>query len=217
LLILLTDCDISNATGLANGRDKLINAPKSYKKWVKSGVYTPLRAPTVKKVRTKEEQLPNNKNDESIIKTVYDYYSTTKTAYDFEFCAIQIAKLMDKNIVECDRTRSWRDGGRDAVGKYRIGEEQNGIEVEFALEAKRYSKGVGIKDTSRLISRLRHRQFGIFVTTSYLGDQAYKEIIEDQHPVIVVSAVDIVKILKSSGYDNPGKVKKWLEGIESNR
>jgi hypothetical protein len=52
------------------------------------------------------------------------------------------------------------------------------IAVEFALEAKCYAPthGVGVRETSRLISRLRHRQFGVPVTTSYLDDQAYREI-----------------------------------------
>jgi Restriction endonuclease len=44
--------------------------------------------------------------------------------------------------------------------------------------------GVGVKELSRLISRLRHRQFGILVTTSYLGHQAYEELRSDRHPVL---------------------------------
>jgi hypothetical protein len=41
--------------------------------------------------------------------------------------------------------------------------------------------GVGVKELSRLISRLRHRQFGILVTTSFLGHQAYQELRSDRH------------------------------------
>lgn len=56
------------------------------------------------------------------------------------------------------------------------------VAVEFALEAKCYAPGhgVGVRETSRLISRLRHRQFGVLVTTSHLDRQAYKEIREDE-------------------------------------
>jgi len=108
--------------------------------------------------------------------------------------------------------RPWLDGGRDAVGKYRIGLDENFIEVEFALEAKCYDvkHGVGIKETSRLISRLKHRQFGVFVTTSYLHHLTYKEIKEDRHPIIVISARDIVGILKQSGYAVQTEVERWL-------
>lgn len=192
------------------------NTPLNYSKWLKTGNYIPLKAPIVKKTRTRTEQLPTSKNDNKIIKTIYDYYKNVKTAYDFEYCAIELAKLMDKNIIECDRTRPWRDGGRDAIGKYRIGKTENGIEVIFALEAKRYDlkSGIGVKHTSRLISRLIHRQFGIFITTSFLSDQAYKEIVEDEHPVIVISANDIVRILKIAGFDTSEKVLTWLKTIE---
>lgn len=151
-----------------------------------------------------------------MIEQIYNFYSNSeRSAYDFEMCAVEIVRLMDKNVISCDRTRPWRDGGRDAVGKYRIGSEVNGIEVDFAIEAKRYKNGVGIKETSRLVSRLRHRQFGVLVTTSYLSDQAYKEIIDDQHPIIVISAIDIVKILKDGGFDSKPKIMKWLQAIDT--
>ncbi|WP_163069640.1 restriction endonuclease, partial [Acinetobacter baumannii] len=69
-----------------------------------------------------------------------------------------------------DVTRPSRDGGRDAVGQLRIGAGPASILVDFALEAKCYSPpgSVGVRDMSRLISRLRHRQFGILVTTTWL-------------------------------------------------
>ncbi len=35
---------------------------------------------------------------------------------------------------------------------------------------------VGVADVARLISRLRQRQFGVFVTTSVVARQAYKEV-----------------------------------------
>ncbi len=117
------------------------------------------------------------------------------------------------NIATIDLTRPSRDGGRDAVGQFRIGSGVAGILVDFALEAKCYStsNGVGVKDMSRLISRLRHRQFGILVTTSYVNTQAYREIREDQHPVIIVAGADIIELLRKNGYANPVILRSWLE------
>ncbi len=63
---------------------------------------------------------------------------------------------------------------------------------------------------SRLISRIRHRQFGILVTTSYVGLQAYREIKEDQHPIIVISGKDIVMLLRNNGLSRPESVHAWL-------
>jgi len=62
--------------------------------------------------------------------------------------------------------------------------------------------GVGVRETSRLISRLRHRQFGVLVTTSHLDNQACKEIREDGRPVVVLAGRDITDILKKSGLNS---------------
>jgi hypothetical protein len=61
------------------------------------------------------------------------------------------------------------------------------------------------------ISRLRHRQFGILVTTSYLDVYAYKEIKEDQHPVIVIAGADIVDLLRRNGLTTKEEVGTWLK------
>ncbi|WP_444929135.1 restriction endonuclease [Microbulbifer sp. SSSA002] len=80
------------------------------------------------------------------------------------------------------------------------------------MEAKCYAinNGVGVKELSRLISRLRHRQFGVLVITSYLASQAYKELKSDEHPVVVLSAIDIARLLlKKLGHLLD--VQRWLE------
>jgi hypothetical protein len=64
---------------------------------------------------------------------------------------------------------------------------------------------------SRLISRLRHRQFGVIVTTSHVDQQAYREIKEDQHPIIVVSARDIIRLLRGAGRSDRKAVQAWLQ------
>ena len=98
------------------------------------------------------------------------------------------------------------------LASYRIGPASDPIRVEFALEAKCYTlqNGNGVQQTSRLISRLRHRQFGIFVTTSFVNDQAHQEIREDGHPVIVLSSGDIVQLLAAKGFATPAAVQQWL-------
>lgn len=117
------------------------------------------------------------------------------------------------DITGIDLTRPSRDGGQDAVGRLKLGSGVSGILVDFALEAKCYkiSSGVGVLDMSRLISRLRHRQFGILITTSYVNSQAYREIKEDQHPIIVISGSDIVDLLHGQGISNVDSVTGWLE------
>ena len=60
---------------------------------------------------------------------------------------------------------------------------------------------VGVREVSRLVSRLRHRQFGVLVTTSYVHDQAYREIREDGHPVVIIAGRDLVDLLKGRDFD----------------
>lgn len=117
------------------------------------------------------------------------------------------------DIASLDLTRPSRDGGRDAVERLRIGSGPGSILVDFALEAKCYGKSesVGVRQVSRLISRLRHRQFVILVTTSYLDVYAYKEIKEDQHPVLVISAADIVELLRRNDLTTTESVSAWLK------
>ena len=112
-------------------------------------------------------------------------------------------------------TRPSRDGGRDGIGLYRIGVEGEGIHIDFAVEAKCYneSNSVGVRELSRLISRLRQRQFGVLVTTSYVAQQAYQEIREDQHPIIVIAGRDIVQLLMSNGLGNQHDLANWLRTV----
>ena len=87
------------------------------------------------------------------------------------------------------------------------------LKTVFAVEAKCYdlNNSVGVKETSRLISRIRHRQFGVLVTTSYVDIQAYKEIIEDEHPIAIISGIDIIDILYQNGITNKRILEEYLD------
>lgn len=188
-------------------------APRPWLEWLKSRKYRPLAAPHSLETRTREQQIPDNWGSRAILEAVYNRFKDDP--HGFEACALEIARLMMPDIADAELTRPWRDGGRDAVGEYRIGTEQSSIQVDFALEAKCYNpvgKGVGVKELSRLISRLRHRQFGILVTTSYLASQAYNELKEDKHPVVVICGVDIAGLLRKK-IGTVDQIKKWLDGF----
>ncbi|BEO26271.1 restriction endonuclease [Serratia marcescens] len=189
-----------------------IYAPRPWLDWVKSRKLAPLRAQLSKKARTKAQQIPASNDLIAYINCIHSYYKNNP--YGFEKCAIEIARFFMPNIHRWEITRQWRDGGRDAIGTYRLGLDAGSIDVEFALEAKCYklNSGVGVQAVSRLISRLRHRQFGIIVTTSYVDKQAYEELINDNHPVVVISAIDIANKVK----EKIGGIKEltiWLERI----
>jgi len=197
---------------LLSGNPLSCNAPPQWVHWVKTGEYSPLVAPKARKYRTKFEQQPASDLEFKILNMLIGYFKNHKDReYAFQKCAAEIARLMDKNIIYYELNRWFRDGGRDATGIYRIGTQDATILVEFALEAKcKSNRGSGVKETSRLISRLRYRQFGIFITTSYVSEQAYQEIVEDGHPVMIISGGDIAKILIHAGYNTDEILNQWL-------
>ena len=186
------------------------NMPTLWTAWVEHGEKRPLMATRSLEHRRKTEQLPPTEDGRAIIKLIHEWFSDR--ANDFEHCAAEITRLMLPDVAALDVTRPSRDGGRDAIGQLRIGKGAASILIDFAIEAKCYAltNAVGVREVSRLISRLRHRQFGILVTTSYPHAQAYREIKEDQHPIIVLAAVDIVEVLRANGRAGINSIREWL-------
>ena len=60
-----------------------------------------------------------------------------------------------------------------------------------------------VEELSRVIPRLRHRQLGIPVKTSFLGHQAYQELRSDRHPVVVIVGADIAAIVVKAAWARP--------------
>lgn len=195
---------------IINGQADHSIGPGSWLSWRKTGERKPLIAARTLEYRTPSEQLPSDKKGQALVETVRSHFNGRPHA--FEHFAVALARLMIPDIAGLDVTRPSRDGGRDAVGQLRIGAGPSSILVDFALEAKCFTPPttVGVKDMSRLISRLRHRQFGVLVTTSCVNLQAYKEIKEDQHPILIIAAADIVDLLRSNGRGTIEALLAWM-------
>jgi len=185
-------------------------APEAWQAWIQTGRRKPLQSSRTLEYRSRTEQSPRDQDGHDIIGAIRSHFE--RQPHIFEHCAAAVARFMIPDIATLDVTRPSRDGGRDGVGQLRIGTGGSGILVDFALEAKCYSPphSVGVRDMSRLISRLRHRQFGVLVTTTWVDLQAYKEIKEDRHPIVVISAGDIVDLLRGQGIGSIAAVKNWL-------
>ncbi|MEU4360499.1 restriction endonuclease [Promicromonospora sp. NPDC023987] len=196
--------------GQVLARDPLGDAcPPEWRAWVKSRSYRALEAPRTMAIRTKDEQLPPS-GDLWILSTIYRHFS--HDPIQFEHFAASVWARSDNNVEAVEVTRPSRDGGRDALGTYRLGPAADPVRLQFALEAKCYAldTGIGVKMISRLISRLKHREFGVFVTTSYINQQAYTEIREDQHPVVFITGRDIVESMKRRSLTRPEALEAFL-------
>lgn len=196
---------------LRNGERLGDSCPEAFKTWVLSGEYRPLLADKTLRHRTKAQQLPDDAVGMRMLQAIHTYFQDSPVS--FEACAAELWRMQCPAPISLVLTRASRDGGRDATGHMSLGPEADRVHVDFALEAKCYDpigSGAGVREVARLISRLRFRQFGVFVTTSYLGNQAYQELREDGHPVVVISGRDIVDILRQSGITDPTAVVQWL-------
>ncbi|GGP40834.1 restriction endonuclease [Streptomyces variabilis] len=196
---------------LAGGDPLGGDCPEAWRAWVESRVYRPLLAPATTVIRSTAQQLPSDPVGEAILSEIREYFRGRET--EFEACAVAIWRLIAPATGTVDVTRPSRDGGRDAVGSYVLGPSAAPISIDFALEAKCYGPGnsVGVREVSRLISRIRHRNFGVLVTTSHFNQQVQSEVHEDGHPIALVCGRDITDALRQHGRTTPAAVKDWLQ------
>ncbi len=202
---------------LKTGSIASLHAPDAWREWVETGGYRALTATNTTNVRSREAQLPDTVTKANILEAVWQHFQYAPPK--FEAFAAWLFKMHDQNAIVDEITRATRDGGRDAIGRYRLGLRDDPVYVDFSLEAKCYrpplngqrGNSVGVRDVARLISRIRHRQFGVLVTTSIVGKQAYEEVRRDRHPIVFICARDIVNILTTAGLNTVEVVREKLE------
>lgn len=184
------------------------HCPASWRRWVESGLYTPLTCERKREPRRRREQLPRSDEEKSVLEKVM----SGLTDREFEFAAAAIVQLMDERFADFTVTPRVRDRGRDAIGLYRVGHDNHQVHLHAIVEAKfwRPTADVGVEPMARLISRLKHRDIGVFVTTSCFNTQVQEELIEDSHPVILISGGDIARLLIAHELNVPEKLEAWL-------
>lgn len=177
-----------------------------------------LKTPRIFEVPYKYEQLQCSEDGKLCLEEIRKHYIDSPTG--FEACVIRIVEMMDNNFESFSLTQPLRDGVRDTIGCYSISTDNQAnfpLKIYCTLEAKCYNENhsVGVKNMSRLISRIKYRQFGILVTTSYVHDQAYREVAEDGHPILIITASDIAYILSGNMMDS-SKITELLNNIDTN-
>ena len=201
---------------LAAGNYDSEHAPKAWVEWRATGRYLPLKAEPTTVIRTTEQQTPDTPLKSEILSCVWHYFKDVPIV--FEAFAARIYQMTDSRVIVDEITRGTIDGGRDAIGRYMLGMGDDPVYAEFSLEAKCYrpplngesANTIGVREVSRLISRIRHRQFGVLVTTSVVARQAYEEVREDRHPIVFISGRDIAEILIKHGFNSVTRVNTLL-------
>ena len=195
-------------------------APETWKRFMQKGRngIVPLIAKKIIDVPTKYDQLQSDNEGQICLQRIREYYK--QFPQGFENCAKDLLEKIDDKFQDFELTRPWRDGGRDALGYYVIspgGKANSPLRIDCALEAKCYSEknSVGVREMSRLISRIRYRQFGVMLTTSYVDNQAYREVVEDGHPILIVTATDIAQTLRRNSITSEN-IDEWLDALADN-
>jgi AspBHI-like restriction endonuclease/restriction endonuclease len=191
-------------------------APEPWQDWIRSGRAKALASENTTAIRSADQQRPDTPTKTAILRTIFEYFEPAPIA--FEAFAARVFQMHDPRVIIDMITRGSVDGGRDAIGRYLLGLADDPVYAEFSLEAKCYQPGfdgqvvntIGVREVSRLISRIRHRQFGVLVTTSVVAAQAYEEVREDRHPIIFLSGKDIADILVANGFNTPALVSALL-------
>ena len=192
-------------------------APFVWKKYIDSQKTDALSGIGDKFVKTKEQQLPSDKLQYKMLLYLQKYFIDLDGGYSFEQFACNLTRYIDPAVDEnINTTRPWKDGGFDAVGRYKIFTKvENVVYVDFYLQAKCYNPettSVRTGDTARLIARIKNRQFGIMFTTSYVADQAYKEILEDGHPIVIINGRNIIEyIYNELEIRSVERLEEWLK------
>jgi hypothetical protein len=194
---------------LISGGRTTEGTPAAWSEWVTTGRCRALISEPTTVIRSVEEQTPDTPIKVGILSAVHTHFAASPIA--FEAIAARIFQMQDRRVIIDEITQASVDGGRDAIGRYLLGLDHDPVYVDFALEAKCYAppihgataNTVGVREVARLISRLRHRQFGVLVTTSVIARQTYQEVREDRHPIIFISGKDIADILIRNGYNTP--------------
>ena len=186
--------------------------PTSWSYWVKTGIYKAMECKSEINPRTKSDQLPASNDEIRILEYLFQNLSDR----EFEYAAAEIVRLLDPAFKDLLVTQASKDGGRDVIGKYYLGHAGHQIRLSAYVEAKKWKieSSIGVKPMMRLISRLKHRDIGVFITTSFFDQQIQKELIEDGHPVMLISGGDISRLIIKSELSSPSVLLAWVDAIK---
>lgn len=111
-----------------------VHCPKTWKLWVKTGIYSPLKCIRQLEPRSKKHQLPATKMEHDVLNKLYNL-----TDREFEFAAAHIVQLMDRRFTDLIVTQAVRDGGRDVICNYRVGHSFHQVSLNAFIEAKKWN------------------------------------------------------------------------------
>jgi hypothetical protein len=116
------------------GSTESTHCPDVWRRWISTGLYTPLKCVREIRPRSVKTQLPHSDVEWNVLRFVHERL----TPREFEFFAAELVKLMDDRFSDTVVTRYVIDGGRDVIANYRVGHDLHQVALAAYIEAKHW-------------------------------------------------------------------------------
>lgn len=198
----------------------LRHAPRSWRRWVDQGrVAIPRirRRVSSSRVRTNSQQMPPpGSEDDLLLQTIYRFFDDRKHAFELLASWVAADALGGQGGVyqEGWLSRSGGDGGLDFVGRLDVGSAASNTPLVVLGQAKCVKPGTSISpdQVARIVARLRRGWLGVFVTTGVFSKQAQIEVIDDEYPLVLIHAVQLVDhVRRIAAVSHDGEVDALLQ------
>jgi hypothetical protein len=175
----------------------LTHAPLSWKKWVsgKSSIDSPYIRHNASRSRLKKVETQNKLSPEekSVIDDIYKYFGGKQSSvkkYQFEALAAHVSEsILGENYKAGWVTKKSGDGGVDFIGRLDLGMANASTSIVVLGQAKcgDPQKPIAGLHLARVAARLKRGWIGIFVTTSTFTEEAQREVVADNYPIVLVN------------------------------
>lgn len=203
--------------------ESLARAPESWRRWVKAGnqaLPQLRRRVATRQVHTLKEQRPLPGSAQAAdLTTVYDYFHNRKHAFEHVAAAVtaQIIRAPGTTYIDGWLTRPASDGGADFIGRMDAG---SGVAVtKFVVfgQAKCVAPGrssISAEQVARVTARLKRGWMGAYVTTDAYSPAAQIEVVEDQHPMLLISGLTVAQQLRNiAETSHGGDIKRCIDSM----
>jgi restriction endonuclease Mrr len=139
----------------------------------------------------KNEQKALSAEEKEILKKVYSFFDKkNKSKHHFEGLASAVScRVIGGNIKQGWVTQKSGDEGIDFVNRLDLGNGFSKTSIVVLGQAKCITtdSSVSASDLARVVARLQRGWIGVYVTTGAFSDNAQKELIDDNYPMILIN------------------------------
>jgi hypothetical protein len=163
-------------------------APEIWNQWVQTGKYQALTSEPTTVIRTVAEQMPDTDN-KADLRAVFQHFKDSP--HQFEGFAARVFQMHDTRVIIDQVTQASIDGGRDAIGLYVLGLNDDPVYVDFAGD--RRDGGEYRRRSRDFAPDLALATSSIWRSGYHLCNrrQGYEEVRGDRHPIIFIAGKEL--------------------------